>query len=207
MEKNETNKSKKYKIIIIFLGIVAGLLMIVNLIFIPTFFKTKTIELSDRISISYEGKMESIDDNEQTNLFYGIRIVIFLNYEQCPKYSEWLEMYGLRNDFSEKEKIENEYYKKINDAFYDTVKDDFRELDYRNNEYSSNIWLLYSFVEPQNETIKESKKKMNKIKNSFFESNYYKNLVVLSQKKYIKSIMINIYNPSRYEDDEWPSRW
>ena len=200
-------KSKKYRIIIILLCSVIGLLLIFISTLTAQLYKTEPLELSEKISIGYDGKMESSDDNEKTNLFYGIRVVIFWDYEQCPKYIEWLEMYGLKNCSSKEEKLQNNYYKTLNDAFYETIKDDYGKLEYRNNEYSSSIWLLYSFTEPKDETIKESKKKMNKIKNSFFKSKYYKNLVSLSQEKYIYSIMINIYNPARYEDYEWPSRW
>ena len=220
MEKENVIKSKtkikKYRIIIILLNIILGLYFVAILILTPMIFKNETLELSEKISIiPYDNQN---NDDEYANTFYGIQVVVILNYELKngdlnPIYSELFEKFGFKNNLSYNEKIQSDFFKVMNECFYEKIKNNYNKFEFETTDYSAYLRFYYYWVEfhgnddPQIETIKEAKKKMKKQKNIFFKSDYYKELLELSHEEYIESIRINMYIPSRYEADEVPPMW
>ena len=75
--------------------------------------------------------------------------------------------------------------------FYETIKSEFQKLDF--SIYHLDLSFYYSINDVTDASMEECKDIMTKIKDSFFDSLYYKNCIKLSCEDYITMITINMF--------------
>ena len=197
MEKNITYKLKKYWYTILMLSILTVLLFVTFLALSFNLHKNNKMEFSEYITILTSGIDESSDNDESIHE-YGIKIQFNVDYKKHPKYNEWMDTYNLIEYYNEEEKVTKNFYDVINSAFYETIKKDFINIDY--DTYKNSFYFNYYMINPKNETISDSRKRMSNIKKDFFKSKQYKKIVELSYENYINDVRILLTLPSKNND-------
>lgn len=209
-EEKEIIKNNKnvniYKRIIF--GLISAIFLLSIMIIVALVVKKDNDIFPKKLTVSSTGYNDGEDD-EQTQGMYGIIIEVSSNLYLHPNYKTWVK----ENNLKEKKPaiddygIDSEYYLKLTESLYNSLKGNFEGLDYKILGNSSGAGgfifdLYYSLIMNPNETIKESTEKMEKIRNDFFNSGYYKNLLRLLNEDYIEGIRIDMYYPTN-EDNTW----
>ena len=202
IEKVDKNKVKKYRIVIIILSSIIGILIIL-IASLTTMLSKENIycEYHDKISIRLHNENKDFSSaDEMVKGKYGINFAIELDAKKHPKYNEWLKSNDINEEsFKSLNNSESEYNETINKEFYETIKNFFSNLKY---EISKRKYIVfdYEIYEDTDEKIIDAKNKMNDIMNSFFKSNTYKYCVELAKEDYISMITIVLYSPKSVEE-------
>lgn len=195
---NENTNKKgniKYRVVIIILSSIIGLLTIITITF-SVVINNRVTNYPDNLSVLYYNKNYS-DENEKVKDTYGLKIGISLNLDRHPKFKEWEDSLGFECDRDNYEKmVELGYFKKISESYYETIKEKFANLKCIISNESYYLSFYYYVNEKCDKTIKEAKIEMNQIKNNFFKSKYFNNFVKISNEDCINMISINIFLPS-----------
>ena len=88
------------------------------------------------------------------------------------------------------------YYKKINEAYYETIKEKFDHLECSISDKTGYLSFYYFVNDNCDKTIEEARMEMNQIEKKFFKSKYFKNFVKISNEDYINMITVLLFLPS-----------
>ncbi len=188
----EKDKTKKYRILVLMLCSLIGLLAITTII-LSIIVANKNEQLyPEKIGINIVNT-DYYEPNDQVKGKYGLDFFIVFDAKKHPKYDEWVKKYDIGDNY------ETEDYIKLNKAFYESIKYLFLDLECLTSDWRY-VKFYYSINEDTEETIEGARKKIVEIKNSFFDSFYYKNCVQLSKEEYIKAITVCIYLPTSIEE-------
>lgn len=145
--------------------------------------------------------------------WYGIVVYIFCDYSKHPKYSEWIEKYGLKGVYDGEESVErqkyvdrsaeydNNYYYLLNSECYELIKDGFPTS---NTFYPDGLceWIQLTYstrwddkeFDPY-ETMEQALENLKNIKENFYNSKDYSSLFELAKEDYVIRIEIVEYEP------------
>lgn len=188
----EKNRIKKYRRIIVILSSLIGLLAITTIILSVIVVNKNEQLYPEKIGINIVNT-DYYEPNDQVKGKYGLDFFIVFDAKKHPKYDEWVKKYDIGDNW------ETEDYIKLNKAFYESIKYLFLDLECLTSDWRY-VKFYYSINEDTEETIEGARKKIVEIKNSFFDSFYYKNCVQLSKEEYIKAITVCIYLPTSIEE-------
>ena len=111
----EKDKTKKYRILVLMLCSLIGLLAITTIILSIIVANKDEEVFPEKISIDVVNT-DYCNPNDQVIGSYGLAILVFYDAKKHPKYDEWAKLYEIDDYFKYEDEIN------LNKAFYETIK-------------------------------------------------------------------------------------